>query len=171
MLETTCDIPGAVPLSQSAGIALRGLRRTDLPKLAWWYNRCVPRALRYRRYRSAADMEARLFKTSGRYSRHFAILSNGRLKGYCGWNDHQEVFIFIGHEFWRRQGLGTKAMRHLMQEFKAAGHWAMRAKTDRADFWLKLGFIEQPNYHSLTEADKARGLTMLVWNWRTNGSA
>ena len=166
MLETTVAIPGAVPLSQSAGVTLRELRLSDLRKLAWWYNHTVPPEARYYRYRGVPDMHLRLLKLAGRDSCHRAILSNGRLVGYCRWNDHMEAFIFIGRPEYRGRGIGTKAMRHLLYEFKRAGRWCMTAKTARPDFWFKLGFRELAHDWRLTDEDKALGRIMLLLDRR-----
>lgn len=172
MLAATYDIPGAVPLSEQAGVALRELRKSDLRKLAWWYNHTVPRDARQRRYRSASDMEKHLFKLTSRDSCHRAILMGGRLIGYCGWNDHMEAFIFIGRPEWRGLGIGTKAMRFLLQEFRQRRRFAMSAKTNRPDFWAKLGFQEVRNDWRLRPQDAESGHVMMLWDRREhNGNA
>lgn len=168
MLATSRDSRGAFASPKPASVAIRPLRESDLTKLAWWYNRTVPIEARQRRYRSAADMNKHLIKLAGKDSRHFGILSNGRLVGYAGWNDHMEVFIFIGWPDKRRRGIGTKAMRMVMYEFKKAGKLIMSAKTYSPDFFLKLGFREVSKDWRQVDPHKGR-LDYTFLTWRAHG--
>jgi len=137
--------------------------------MAWWYNRSVPRDARQRRYRSAAEMRKHMIVCAGKDSRHFAITSNGKHVGYVGWNDHMEVFIFIGHPYYRGLGIGTKAMRMVQHEFRRAGKQVMSAKTNRPDFWIKLGFRETTSDWRMK--DPHRGILdhLVFLNWRAYG--
>ena len=169
MLAIARDSRGAFASPEPASVAIRPLRERDLDKLAWWYNRTVPPDARQRRYRSAAEMRKHLIKLASKDSRHFGILSNGRLVGYCGWNDHMEAFIFIGWPDKRGKGIGTRAMRMLMYEFKKAGRQVLSAKTDRPDFWMKLGFRETRNDWRMIDPHKGRLDHLVFLTWRAHG--
>lgn len=169
MLAISRDTRGAFASPKPASVAIRPLREADLSKLAWWYNRTVPVEARQRRYRSAAEMNKHLIKLAGRDSRHFGILSNGRLVGYAGWNDHMEVFIFIGWPDKRRKGIGTRAMRMLMYEFKKAGKLIMSAKTAAPDFWLKLGFRERERDWRQKDHRSGTVSPLVFLTWRAHG--
>ena len=116
-------------------------------------------------------MRKHLVKLASKDSRHFAILSRGKLAGYVGWNGHMEVFIFIGWPAKRGIGIGTKAMRMLQHEFRQAGKLVMSAKTERPDFFLKLGFRENP--YDWRRIDPHKGLLshLVFMTWRAHGPA
>lgn len=163
MLANASIGQGLAPLSQSAGIALRPLRQSDLRKLRLWWTRTVPSVERRVMLRSDARWNL-WFERRGPDCNDNAITSHGKLIGYCGWNDHNEVLIFIGPLELRSQGIGTRAMRHLFYQARIMGKRRLSATTKTAiDFFIKLGFRELHTTCRLTEADRAAGRICLGW--------
>jgi len=170
MLEATALIAGAVPLSEQAGVALRPLHAKDCVKLARWWRVSVPKELkRYDRagyfkragLASPVGMRKYWIKQASPLAHHRTILVGGKIAGYCGYNGHSEVVIFINPDL-RGRGIGTKAMRLLLAEARGRNKKKLCVVTSRPDFWMKIGFKERRD-HRVLPLDTLYGRIALVW--------
>lgn len=92
------------------------------------------------------------------------VLVGGKPRGYCGWDDQNEVVLYIAPEH-RGKGIGTKAMRLLLYEALSRRKRQLTVITARSDFWIKVGFQERHSW-LMDDKDKLCGMTSLVWgNW------
>lgn len=87
------------------------------------------------------------------------VLVGGKARGYCGWDDQNEVVLYVAPEH-RGKGIGTKAMRLLLHE--ARHKMRLIVITTKSDFWIKLGFIEKYSW-ILDRVPHLEGATSLIW--------
>lgn len=161
MFAATADIPGAVPLSEQAGVRLSPLTLADCDRLSRWMKREPD--LRKSRY-ATGYLRLYCVHLRGRLACYMSIRLGRKLVGFCGWNNTATLDIFV-HPDYRGQGIGTKAMRLLLNEARVRRKKTLVAFTSRTDFFVKLGF-RQIHTQRLTDADRLYGRVAMQWgNW------
>lgn len=158
MLAATADIPGAVPLSEQAGVRLAPLTLGDCRSLARWLRKEPD--LRKPNY-ATGYLRLYCVHLPGRVACYMSIRVGKKLVGFCGWNNSATLDIFV-HPDYRGRGIGSKAMRLLMNEARMRRKKTLVAFTARTDFFSKLGF-RQIRTQRLTDADRLYGRVAMQW--------
>lgn len=162
MLAATAHIAGAVPLSEQAGVTLRPLRASDARLLRAWWDKTASYDSRYRK-----NPVMRWIDNPSKAAFRCVIMVGGKPQGYCGWDDHNEVQLYVTPKY-RGKGIGTKAMRLMMGEAGVRNKKQLVVITRRPDFWIRIGFKERTSW-LLKDIDRSQGRISLIWGqWGPN---